>query len=245
MTTETLDINKIGRNVRSNIDSATFEYFDKNGDNQLVKIFLKDLTYTGDKIITKKLKKISSIEEIRKATDVRKLIYYPDGLLAGYTYGDLRQVSLEKYIYSSRGKKLEILNNLKKLVKIAKENNITIGSFDDPDNFAMSENGIILNDPDNFEVDDLYFSNPSYYVTSFNKKSENNPNVDAYGFNIFTIMFYSKYTSFNTTLNGIREEGLPFRFNTSENKEIAKKSLTLSKDYEDKFFIDNMKKTIF
>ena len=249
MKKELLKIEKIGneKNRDNNIgkDYLTFEYYDEEYEEQIAKIFKRPLLYKDERTIEKKLNYISSVEDLQHVLNIQKLLYDNEGVLVGYTYGDANQMPLSKYLFAAKNKKIEILKELRILISIAKFYGITYGAFDNIDNFAVTDHGIIISNPDNFKVKDMDFRNVTPTIDYFRFKTENNENLDEYEFNIFTMLFYQKYIGFNYAKDGLKMEGLPYRFDTKENRKILDKTLHLNKDYTDDVFIDNIKKGLF
>ena len=240
MKKEVLDFNKINHLLISTKNYSIFNY-----DGDLLKYYNQALSFNLEKEKIKRLELISEYPGLQQFTNLKKLIYNRDGSLAGYSYGNANDTFLENYIYSSKSKKIEILRDIREIIDLFNSEDIYFGNFDDVNSFSISNNGITLNNADDYKIGENDFLNKQDYVTTFERCFIDNKNVDVYGLNLFTIMFYQRYCDLLSAKTSLRNEGLPYRLNTTENKELVKKTLVLNNGYEREYFIDNVKKGLF
>lgn len=244
-------IKKLTTGRESNIylygtSNTVLKYFkteieDRNKNTGKIKII-----HVEDKVFNNKEEKIKILSEEKALKDnieIKDLVYDEDGKFVGYTTTYKDVTSFDALSYKSQKEKIELLKKLRNKMEILNKNNIYIGDFVNPNNFATSNDKIILFDIDNFRVNDLDFDYKNIFVEDYLKHNNQIDNIDTYCFNYFTISFYTNRLM--SYIDGyLRINGLPRKFNTPESRELLKDLLN-NKCPEKKYLLDYQRKGLF
>lgn len=252
-----INYDSIVKKINEGNESYIYLYKDKDGNDVVLKYF-------KDKIKVVKCGKVTETpftEKNRKNKEekvrllyrepcllddpkVLDLMYDEDKGFIGYTMEYSKLPTMEDYIRTTKRTKLELLKNLRKRIEELNYNGLYIGDFMSPENFLVDDDGSIkLVDMDNFHVHGLDFDLSNPYIDSYEDRNKSIKNVDNYGFNFFTISYYSRMIM-QRLLVSLPENGMPHRFNTKENKELVYDMLT-KKNYEKRYILDSQKKGLF
>lgn len=252
-----IDYESVIRKIDEGNESDIYLYKDKNGYEVVLKYFKNWLKVFKCGQVTQ----IPFTEKARKNKEEKvKLLYrepclyddpkvldliYDENLgFVGYTMEYFDLPTMYDLSYKSKKTKLEHLKNLRKRVEELNNNGIYIGDFMSWENFLVDKDGSIkLIDMDNFNVHGLDFDLGNPYMDSYDDRNKDIKNVDNYGFNFFTLSYYSRVIM-PRLLISLQEEGMPHRFNTKENKELIDDMLT-KKNYEKRYILDSQKKGLF
>ena len=244
------DESQIVKKITEGSESTIYSYRNPDNTYVIVKLF-KDEFVTPTKtekipyeVFQNKERKLILLNQSDVIDDDTKPIdlFYIGDKFAGYSmYIDINK----DFDYSwSKKEKEEALRELKNTIERLNKNGIYIGDFN-IENFRKRDNGSIrLMDIDNFSIGGLPFDRENTLVTDYKKHCSNIKNVDNYGFNYFTLSFYINQTP-NTIKRYIKENGLPKRFNTNENKQLIEDLENINDDYTPRFIIDSKKKGLF
>ncbi len=244
------DKKNIIKKIKEGSESVIYSY--KNSDNTfvIVKIFkdkfvtptnTEDIPYEVFLNKERKLLLLSQSDVIDEDTKPIDLLY-DNNKFIGYSMPIDKNVDFD---YSwSKSEKIDALEKLREKNIILNQHGIYIGDFN-IENFRRRPDGSIrLMDIDNFSVNGLPFDRPNELVKDYFKQCSDIKNVDNYGFNYFTLSFYIKQTP-NTIKKHIKENGLPRKFDTLENRHLLDDLENINDDYEPRFIIDSKKKGLF
>ena len=230
-------------------ESIVYLYKDKNGNKVAVKKFKDKFTIptkTEDipyETLLNKERKLLLLSQSKVIDEDTKPIdlYYENDKFVAYSMNIDKLDDMGKYYTSSKKTKLELLKKLKNKVELLNKYNIYIGDFN-IENFGIREDGSIkLRDIDNFSVNGLLFDRPNVLVTNYMNNCSKIDNVDNYSFNYFSLSYLLSIHQRALT-SYLKENGLPYRFDTKENRELLEELKNINDNYTKKYFIDNQKK---
>ena len=251
-----LDTDKVIKKIGEGKESDIYLY-QKENQNVVLKIFRrkiflkkelrKQVIEVTDKDLDRKREKLTLLDKDPCMLDEVKLydlVYDENDKFIGYTMEDLNLPSLYDYLSKSKKTKLELLRNLKRKVEDLNNNGVYIGDFASYDNFLVTKDKEIkLIDVDNFSVHGLDFDLLTGYTDDYLYHKRDIKNVDNFSFNFFTLAFY-KGQFMSSMAADARKNGLPYRFDTEENRELLDDLLS-NKDYQKRYFLDYRKKGLF
>lgn len=234
------------KKYKEGMESTIYFYRDQN-EIIFLKLFKREIKYgdyivpVSDKILLNKKLKIELIPEFSEFSDeiqILKLVYDEKDNFIGYTM-KIDEFKTAKDI-SRRNLKIDVLKQLRKKMEMFNENDIYIGDFN-PSNIIITNEGIKICDLDNFRIGDLDFDLKSLFQNMYLQKCKNIENIDNYSFNLFTISYignmYEPYVLWN-----IRQNGLPRKLNTRQNRVIVEQLIDINDNYQKQYLIDNMRK---
>ena len=186
----------------------------------------------------KKLEIISKSPILKEEINIYDLVYDKNDNFIGYT------MKIEKlktaYDIKNINTKIKILKIIRKKLELFNENDIYIGDFN-PKNIILSDK-IKLCDLDNLRIGNLDFDALNTFGLLHLKRKFDKNTIDNFSFNLQTISYIGNINP-PYIFDYIREEGLPRKLNTKNNKKLLLDLLTTNSS-NNEYFIDNLRKFI-
>ena len=249
------DENNIIKKINQGVESNIYLYETNKKDKVALKIY-KDKVIFGnifninntvfpmtDEILKNKEKKLELLEKesILKDEKPIDLVYNDDGKFVGYTRKIKKVQTFSDYSYKSKKTKIELLKKLKEKMELLNKNQIYIGDYNDS-NFYLEDNEVKFFDTDSFHVKGFDFDFKNCFLNDYESHNDKINNIDNYCFNYFTIAFYENML-LPYVKNHLVYNGLPFIFNTKENRKTL--SYLLKCNVNNEYLLDHRKKGLF
>lgn len=173
-------------------------------------------------ILKKKRKKIELFKEIEDKFDITiSGIVEKNGLTRGYIIKkNLNYTPITSPINDKRKKKIEILKNLDKYLKLLHENNIYYGDITYQNlEKGINNDKIRINNIDDISINGYSFDEDTPEMKRYISNFGIDEKLDTYIFNLFTISYITCVPT-EILFFYLRDNRLPFSFDSKENRKI-------------------------
>jgi hypothetical protein len=196
-------------------------------------------------LLTNKGQKITKMSEFDMPENYFKALVFQNGQLIGYTMENIFKAGykpVSKLNYKTREKRLELLEEEKKVFQGLNRIGITYGDIDSSNIlYNPSNHRIILLNIDNVRLRDNDFDSKNMYMSHYLKKNPKHPELlDNFMFNVHTIV-YLQNVFYPSVFQVLNEGKFCFELDTPANMRIAKEMVDLDENYHGKLFVDNQK----
>lgn len=241
-----LNKNNLGRKYADGTESYIY-FYKQNNTTVFIKLFKTELQIEDNPTIVtketlenkrKKIELIPTLEEFKDEIKILNLVYDENDNFIGYTM-KISSLITARSIDRTK-KRIEILKLVKEKMETFNKHDIYISDFNQS-NILITDTGIKFCDLDNFRIKEFDSDLKTLFQHTYLGKCTNIENMDNYCFNFLTVAYigriFEPYVLYN-----LRQNGLPRKLDTKENRKLIEELINIDNSYEKKYLIDNMRK---